>query len=108
MIKIWVTLLDVLFLFYLVRMVVKKDIEMKNAFSWILLSLLSLPLVWFPPILEVSSNLLGVEVPSNLIFFISIFFLICLVFSLTCIISKQSIQIRKLAQKMALENKNEK
>ena len=101
----WTTALVLGFLIYILRLVAKKEVEMKNVISWLILGILTLPLIWFPGILEFFSKTLSVEVPTNLLFFLGICFLIYLNFSLTRIVSKQSVQIRQLSQKIAIEKK---
>jgi hypothetical protein len=49
--------------------------------------------------------MLGIQVPSNLVFFLGFCLLVYLNFSLTRITSKQSVQIRQLSQKIALQVK---
>ena len=46
-----ITILILAFLFNILRLVAKKQVEMKNVISWIVLSIISLPFVWFPDIL---------------------------------------------------------
>ena len=53
------------------------------------------------------AHLIGVQVASNLIFFVAICLLLYLTFSLTRHLSKQSVQIRQLAQKIALKEKSD-
>ena len=101
----WTTALVLGLLIYILRLVAKKEVEMKNVISWLILGILTLPLIWFPGILEFFSKTLSVEVPTNLLFFLGICFLIYLNFSLTRIVSKQSVQIRQLSQKIAIEKK---
>lgn len=109
MITIWGTILVLAFIAYILLLIAKKEIELKNVISWLFLSVLTFPIIWIPNILKFFSKILGIQVPSNLLFFLGICFLIYLNFSLTRLVSKQSVQIRLLTQKIALSNKeNEK
>ena len=72
MLNIWLTLIVIIFIVYILRLVAKKVVELRNVISWLILCLLSLPVIWFP---------------------------------LTRITSKQSVQIRQLSQKIALQVK---
>ena len=90
-----ITILILAFLFNILRLVAKKQVEMKNVISWI------------ADILTFFANLIGVQVASNLIFFVAICLLLYLTFSLTRHLSKQSVQIRQLAQKIALKEKSD-
>ena len=105
MLKLWISLLIVLFLFYVLRLVAKKEVEMRSVISWLFLSVISLLVTWGTSFLEVLTHLLGFQVSSNLIFFLAICLLIYLVFSLTRQVSKQAMQIRKLSQQIALTEK---
>ena len=69
MLILLISILILAFLFNILRLVAKKQVEMKNVISWIILSIVSLPFVWFPDILTNFANLMGVQVTSNLIFF---------------------------------------
>ena len=107
MLIVLISILILAFLFNILRLVAKKQVEMKNVISWIILSIVALPFVWFPDILTFFAHLIGVQVASNLIFFVAICLLLYLTFSLTRHLSKQSVQIRQLAQKIALKEKSD-
>ena len=99
MLNIWLTLIVIVFMLYILRLVAKKLVEMRNVISWLILCIVSLPVIWFP-------NLIG----AISFFLLSTFLLIFLIFSLTRTVSKQSVQIKKLSQTIALlrsENENE-
>ena len=98
MLNIWLTLIVIIFIVYILRLVAKKVVEMRNVISWLILCLLSLPVIWFPNLIGAISAFLGIQTLSNF------------VFSLTRTVSKQSVQIKKLSQTIALlrsENENE-
>ena len=105
MLNIWLTLIVIIFIVYILRLV-----AMRNVISWLILCLLSLPVIWFPNLIGAISLFLGIQTLSNFIFLLSTFLLIFLIFSLTRTVSKQSVQIKKLSQTIALlrsENENE-
>ena len=107
MLNIWLTLIVIIFIVYILRLVAKKVVEMRNVISWLILCLLSLPVIWFPNLIGAISAFLGIQTLSNFVFLLSTFLLI---FSLTRTVSKQSVQIKKLSQTIALlrsENENE-
>lgn len=108
MLKIWLTVVVVLFAIYILRLIAKREVEMKNVISWLILCVLALPVIWFQSVIGFVATKVGIEVPSNLVFFLGFCLLVYLNFSLTRITSKQSVQIRELTQKIALqEKKNE-
>ena len=103
MLNIWLTIIVIVFMLYILRLVAKKLVEMRNVISWLILCIVSLPVIWFPNLIGQVSKMLGIQVPSNLIFFLGFCLLVYLNFSLTRITSKQSVQIRQLSQKIALQ-----
>ena len=82
MLNIWLTLIVIIFIVYILRLVAKKVVEMRNVISWLILCLLSLPVIWFPNLIGQVSKMLGIQVPSNLIFFLGFCLLVYLNFSL--------------------------
>ena len=70
MLNIWLTLTVIIFIVYILRLVAKKVVELRNVISWLILCLLSLPVIWFPNLIGQVSKMLGIQVPSNLIFFL--------------------------------------
>lgn len=108
MLNFWLTIVVLLFVAYIIRLVSKREVEMKNVISWLVLCLIALPVIWFQSVIGFIATKVGIEVPSNLVFFLGFCLLVYLNFSLTRISSKQSVQIRQLTQKIALqEKKNE-
>ena len=105
MLNVWLTVIVISFIVYILRLVVKKVVEMRNVISWLILCLLSLPIIWFPNVIGLLSKIIGIQVPSNLVFFLGFCLLVYVNFSLTRTTSKQSVQIRQLSQKIALQDK---
>jgi len=105
MLNIWLNIIVNVFMLYILRLVTKKLVEMRNVISWLILCIVSLPVIWFPNLIGQLSKMLGIQVPSNLVFFLGFCLLVYLNFSLTRITSKQSVQIRQLSQKIALQVK---
>ncbi|MFO7690438.1 MAG: DUF2304 domain-containing protein [Cryobacterium sp.] len=58
-----------------IEMLRRQRFRERHAFWWLLAALLSVVVSIFPMTLEWASNLVGVEVPSNLAFFVSIIIL---------------------------------
>lgn len=105
MLNLWLTIVVLLFVAYIIRLVSKREVEMKNVISWLGLCLIALPVIWFQSVIGFIATKVGIEVPSNLVFFLGFCLLVYLNFSLTRITSKQSVQIRQLTQKIALQEK---
>lgn len=103
-IQISVIVFCVLLTIFVVRLVVKRRLRLKYSLMWLTLSLLALLCAIFPaPILGLA-HILGFAIPSNMVFFLAIFFLLALCLSLTVIVSWQARDIRQLIQEIAVIN----
>lgn len=89
---------------YVIRLVVKKRLRLKYSLLWLALSLVALLCAIFPEPIFALARLLGFVVPSNLVFFLAIFFLLVLCLSLTVIVSWQARDIRQIIQEIAVIN----
>lgn len=89
-------------LFYIIRMIRKRDLEVKYALSWMGAIVVLLIFDAFPPIMGMLAGLLGIEVPSNWLFILGFCFFILLVLSLTIALSKLSNKNKDLIQEIAL------
>lgn len=87
---------------YLIFMVRRRKIELRQALLWILLELIVLLFLAFPPLLKSVTRLLGVKTPSNMLFILGFVFVLCLLLSQSMSISLYRKQIRTMAQKIAL------
>lgn len=97
-------LLFALIFFVLVfRSVSKKKLQLRYSLIWLLVAFCMVAAACFPGIIELISNLVGIQVPSNLIYFLGIVVLLVLSYSLSIIVSKQSDQIKHLTQYIAIE-----
>ena len=105
MLNIWLTLIVIIFIVYILRLVAKKVVELRNVISWLILCLLSLPVIWFPNLIGQVSKMLGIQVPSNLIFFLGFCLLVYLNFSLDSDYLKQSVQIRTIVSENCITGK---
>ena len=86
----------------IVNMVRKEALDIKFALSWLFVGVLVLALDIFPEIMTYMVHLLGIELPVNMMFFFGFCFTLFLLFTLTVKVSKQSEQIKRLAQEIAL------
>ena len=83
----------------------RKAIELKYTLLWLLAGICMTILVMFPSILPACLRLLGITGNMNGLFIICIAFLMMLCMALTSIVSRQAGKIRKLAQSMAILEK---
>jgi hypothetical protein len=74
----------------------------KYAVLWLLVSLTAIVLALFPGIVRWFSNLVGVEIPSNLLFFITLLLLVIVGIQLSYELSRHEARIRRLAEEIAL------
>lgn len=94
-----VILLILIVIFYMIG---SKKLELKYSLSWIGLLTISLIMDLCPDFLLWLSQLLGIELPSNMVFAFGIFFLSIVVFLLTLSFSRLSNKMKRLIQEIAL------
>lgn len=97
-------------LFAMINMIRKRKLELKYALTWLFLGAALLVAVLIPGVLDALSTFLGIYNPMNMAFFLGFLFSIIVIFVLTISISNNSNRVRKMAQKIALNeyrsNKN--
>lgn len=91
-----------LVLFYMLN---KKRLSLRYTLLWIFSGALMLLFAVFPGILSWFSSMIGIMTPTNALFAVMIFCIIMLLISLTAIVSKQTEQIKRLTQSVALLEK---
>jgi len=87
------------FVFWLMRRGVLRE---KYAVLWLMFSGAALVFSLFPGALKWISDALGVETPSNLLFFVTIVLLILVAVQLSYELSRHEARIRRLAEEVAL------
>lgn len=95
----------------IINMIRRKSLELKYALSWIFLVVTLIILDFLPHLLEEMAHFLGIASPVNMIFFLGFCFSLIVIFTLTVALSRMSERVRKLAQRIALNeerlNRNE-
>lgn len=86
----------------LVNLIRKRSLELKYALTWLLLGTGLLLAVLVPGLLDTISAALGIYNPMNMVFFLGFLFSIVVIFVLTMALSNNSNRVRKMAQKIAL------
>lgn len=97
-----------LVLAYLASIVVllkKKRLNLKYALLWLLTGLVMLIVVLIPQSLTWFFDLCGIEIFSNGLFAMTIFFVLLILLSITCIVSGLNEKVRRLTQQCALLEK---
>ena len=106
-IKIIVAIIIVLALSIIVNMIRRKALELRYALTWLGVGVVVLVLDLFPGLMSQLSKLMGIALPSNMLFFLGFCFSLAIIFGLTIAVSKLSNRINDLTQEMALYMKRE-
>ena len=85
-----------------IEMLRRRRLRERHAVWWLVAGVLALIIGVFPSVLEWAAALVGVEVPTNLVYFVSLFvlFLVCIQHSTE--LTKLEDKVRVLAEKAAL------
>lgn len=102
-VQIIVVLVLLIGLFIILNMVKKRALELKYVLGWIACDIVLLLFAIFPELMDQLAQFMGIYSPVNMIFFLGFIFSIVIIFSLTIALSRVTLRVRKLAQKMALE-----
>lgn len=109
-IRIAIVVVLIIGLAAIVNLIRKRSLELKYALTWLFLSAGLLLIVIVPGLLNWLSEVLGIYNPMNMVFFLGFLFSIIVIFVLTMSLSNNSNRVRKMAQKIALNeyrsNKN--
>ncbi|WP_424445428.1 DUF2304 domain-containing protein [Microbacterium sp. CH-015] len=86
----------------IVSMLLRRQLREKYATLWIIIGLAILVLAIFPGLLVGLTHLLGVEVPSNLIFALAIVLLVGVALHLSWELSQAEDEVRRVAEDVAI------
>lgn len=97
----------VVLFFSLIFILLKKNrIELRYSILWFFSGFVMLLISIFPEILNWFSNLVGINIPANALFAVTIFIILMLMLAFTSVISREKQEIIRLVQEMAiLENR---
>lgn len=84
------------------NMVRKQKLDLRYALVWLLVGGLVLVFDIFPQLLVGLTNLMGVTLPVNMMFFLGFVFSLLIIFTLTLSISRLSERVKRLTQEIAL------
>ncbi|MBR2046439.1 MAG: DUF2304 domain-containing protein [Agathobacter sp.] len=101
-IRIAIICVLILSLVAIVNLIRKRSLELKYALTWLFLGAALLLVVLVPGLLDTISITLGIYSPMNMVFFLGFLFSIVVIFALTMSLSNNSNRVRKMAQKIAL------
>lgn len=89
---------------YALRKIRKAQLNIDDAFYWIVVSVILLVMSIFPGVPTYLSTLIGIESPANLVFLVMIFLAFVKLFDLSIELSIQKYRLNKLIQKIALND----
>lgn len=105
--RILLIVASVLVSFYALRKIRKSQLNIDDAFYWIIVSAILLIMSIFPSVAIYLSALIGIESPANFVFLVMIFLAFVKIFDLAIELSIQKYRINKLIQKIALADHQE-
>lgn len=94
-----------LYFILIVYFLKKKALSLKYTLLWFASGFMMLLLVIFPNILYKVADFLGFASPVNALFAVVIFFMLCILMSITSIVSKLNSKNKSVAQQLALLEK---
>lgn len=103
--RVLLVIFSLIFLMYTLHLVAKERLLLKYSLLWIVLAIALLTCALFPGIAFFASDALGLIAPSNLIFLAGLVLLTIIALSLSVIVSKQTLSIKNLTQRIALLEK---
>ena len=106
-IQIIIAVVIILALFVIINMIRKKALELRYALTWLAVGVIVLILDIFPGIMGWMSGAMGIELPTNMLFFMGFCFSLTIIFGLTIAVFRMSIRIKNLTQEVALYMKRE-
>ena len=100
--QVFVVILGLIMFFGIIELVRRRKLKEEYSFIWLITGFFFVLFAVWSDILVIVSQILGIALPVNTLFFMAIIFifLLCLYFSL--IISALSTQVKNLAQKLAM------
>lgn len=100
---IFILLILALVLFF--HRIKNQKLALQYSLSWLMLIVILFIVVLFPKSLNVITEVLGIELPINMVFFLGFVFTLLIIYDLTVAVSKMSNEIKDLTQKIALMEK---
>lgn len=104
LLRVEIIALALIFIVLVFRTVNKKKLQMRYSLIWLVISFCLIVIAIFPQIVIGLSALVGIEVPSNLIYLLGIAVLLVIAFFHTVYLSAQADKIKNLVQKISINN----
>lgn len=103
--QIIVAVIIIFALSIIIDMLRRKSLELRYALSWFAVGIGILILDIFPDLIQTIADAMGIDTPANMLFFLGFCFSLGLTFVLTIAISRMSVRMKKIAQELALYQK---
>ena len=91
-------------LFVVIEMLRRRRLRERHAVWWIVAGLLALTIGIFPQVLVWAASVVGVEVPTNLVFFVSLFILFIVCIQHSAELTQLEDKTRALAEQCAIQS----
>jgi len=88
-----------------VNMVRKRVLELKYVLVWLFSDIILVFLVIFPGLIKKITDMLGIYSQMNMIFFLGFLLSVFIIFTLTVTISKETAEVRRMSQTIAMLHK---
>lgn len=105
LLRVELVILAVAVLAIVIFAVNRRALQLKYSLLWMAISLVLVVTACFPKIVFAITALVGIATPSNLIFFLAIFGLLGLCFSLSIIVSRQEARLKRIIQLLSIDQR---
>ncbi|MCM1523304.1 MAG: DUF2304 domain-containing protein [Ruminococcus sp.] len=103
--QIFLILCVIAFLAIIIHYLAKSKLNLKYSLTWLAAGFGMLILAFFPKLVEMIGNLVGIAAPVNTVFLFAGMFMLLIIFTLTMIVSHMNKRIYRLTQLQALLEK---
>lgn len=100
--KVALIIIVLIYLFCIAKAVKRKNMRIGYLIFWSIIGIILIIALLIPNLVENVSNILGFEMPINMIFSIAIFIILYLIFNLTALISQEQRKNTMLIQEISL------
>lgn len=105
--RLFIVVFCIILALFVLHEVSKERMLLKYSLLWLALTLVLLVCAVFPEIVFIISDFFGFETPANFIFVVGFFCLLAIALSLSIIVSGQTIKLKNLTQRIAINQYDE-
>lgn len=103
--RIALIIIMIIYLAFITKAVKRKNMRINYLILWIIIGIFLIIALVFPNLIDIISNLIGFEVPLNMIFSVAIFIVLYFIHELMTIVSKEEKKNTMLIQEVSLLKK---